>query len=50
MAAGAFTLQGLADELEQQGLKVDYKTVWTFVHEEGISPKKNRSRIRAAKA
>ena len=49
MAAGDFTLQGLADELEQQGLKVDYKTVWTFVHEEGLSFKKNRPRGRAAK-
>jgi putative transposase len=50
MAAGDFTLQGLTDELEQQGLKVDCKTVWTFVHEEGQSFKKNRSRLRTAKA
>jgi putative transposase len=50
MAAGDFTLQGLTDELEQQGLKVDCKTVWTFVHDEGRSFKKNRSRIRTAKA
>jgi putative transposase len=48
MAAGDFTLQGLTGELEQQGLKVDGKTVWTFVHEERQSFKKNRSRIRAA--
>ena len=50
MAQGDYTLQGLADELAQQGLKVDYKTVWTFVHDEGQSFKKNPSRIRAAKA
>jgi len=49
IAAGDFTLQGLTDKLEQQGLKVDVRTVWTFVHEEGQSFKKNRSRIRAAK-
>lgn len=48
LKAGAYTLQGLADELEQQGLKVDYKTVWTFVHDEGQSFKKNRSRRRTA--
>ena len=46
-----FTLQGLADELEAvRGLKVDYRTVWNFVHGEGLSFKKNRSRRRAAKA
>lgn len=45
MEAGNFTLQGLAGELEQQGLKVDYKTVWTFVHENGHSFKKT---LRAA--
>jgi putative transposase len=49
MKAGDYTLQGLADELEARGLKVDYKTVWTFVHDEGQSFKKNTSRIRAAK-
>jgi putative transposase len=50
IAAGDFTLQGLADELEARGLKVDYRTVWTFVHEEGQSFKKNRSRRRTRKA
>jgi transposase len=50
MKAGDFTLQGLAGELEQQGLKVDYKTVWTFVHGEGQSFKKNPSRRRTAAA
>ena len=50
MAAGDYTLQGLTDELEGQGLKVDYKTVWTFVHAEGQSFKKNASRRRTAAA
>ena len=47
---GDFTLQGLTDELEERGLKVDYKTVWTFVHNERLSFKKKRSRGRTAKA
>jgi len=42
-----FTLQGLVAELaEQRGLQVDYRTVWTFVHEEKLSFKKNRNRQR----
>ena len=41
-----FTLQGLVDELAERGLKVDYRTVWTFVHDENLSFKKNRSRRR----
>ena len=49
MEAGDFTIQGLADELEERGLKVDYRTMWTFVHEEGRSFKKNRARQRTAK-
>lgn len=45
MKAGDCTLQGLADELEREkGLKVDYKTMWTFVHAERQSFKKNSSR------
>ncbi len=47
---GNLTLQGLADELEAHGLKADYKTVWTVVHREGLSFKKNRSRRRTAQA
>jgi len=47
--AGEFTLQGLADELEVRGLKVDYRTMWNFVHREDMSFKKNRSRRRAGK-
>ena len=39
-----FTLQGLVAELAQRGLKVDYRTVWSFVHEEKLSFKKNRRR------
>ena len=30
-----------------RGLKVDYKTVWNFVHTEKLSFKKNRARQRA---
>ena len=49
--AGGFTLQGLADELEaEHGLKVDYRTMWNFVHGEGLSFKKNGARRRATKA
>ena len=51
MVGGDFTIQGLTDELEtQRGLKVDYRTMWTFVHRQGLSFKKKRSRRRAAKA
>ena len=35
------TLQGLADGLAARGLKVDYRTMWNFVHREGKSFKKN---------
>ena len=38
-----FTLQGLVNELaEERGLKVDYRSVWEFVHAEGLSFKKRR--------
>jgi transposase len=37
-----FTLRGLVAELAGRGLKVDYKTVWNFVHTEKLSFKKNR--------
>jgi len=46
---GGQALQGLASELEGRGLKVDYKTVWKFVHREDLSFKKKRSRQRATK-
>ena len=37
-----FTLRGLVRELAERGLKVDYRTVWSFVHEQKLSFKKNR--------
>jgi transposase len=39
---GAFTLRGLVRELADRGLKVDYRSVWNFVHAEKLSFKKNR--------
>ena len=38
-----FTLWGLVHDLAEHGVKVDYHTVWTFVHDEGLSFKKKRS-------
>ena len=39
-----FTLRGLVAELAaERGLKVDYRSVWEFVHAEGLSFKKNTS-------
>ena len=43
-----FTLRGLVAELAERGLKVDYRTVWNFVHAEGLSYKKKRAAKRAA--
>ena len=37
-----FTLRGLVHELAERGLKVDYRSVWEFVHAEGLSHKKRR--------
>ena len=37
-----FTLRGLVAELAERGLKVDYRTVWKFVHSEKLSFKKKR--------
>jgi transposase len=37
---GAFTLRGLAAELAARALKVDYRSVWNFVHAEKLSFKK----------
>jgi putative transposase len=37
-----FTLRGLVAELGERGLKVDYRSVWEFVHAEGLSHKKRR--------
>ena len=37
-----FTLRGLVVELAGRGLKVDYHSVWDFVHAEKLSFKKKR--------
>ena len=42
-----FTLRGLVVEFAERGLKVDYRSVWNFVHAEKLSFKKNRRRQRA---
>ena len=39
---GDFTLRGLVAELAEGGLKVDYRSVWEFVHAEKLSYKKKR--------
>ena len=41
-----FTLRGLVAELAGRGLKVDYRSVWNFVHAEKLSLKKKRYRQR----
>ena len=41
-----FTLRGLVAELADRGLKVDYRTVWNFVHAEKLTFKKNADRKR----
>jgi putative transposase len=40
--AAEFTLRGLVAELGEHGLKVDYRSVWEFVHAEKLSHKKRR--------
>jgi putative transposase len=45
-----FTLRGLVAELSGRGLKVDYRTVWSFVHAERLSFKKKRPSGRAKPA
>jgi putative transposase len=46
-----FTLRGLVDELSaERGLKVDYRTMWNFVHAERLSFKKKRGGQRARTA
>jgi len=45
-----FTLRGLVAELADRGLKVDYRTVWKFVHDTGHSFKKRRSSPRSSTA
>ena len=42
---GDFTLRGLVAELAaERGLRVDYVSVWRFVHAEGLTHKKRPSR------
>lgn len=46
-----FTLRGLVAELSaERGLKVDYVSVWRFVHAEGLTHKKRPSRPASASA
>jgi putative transposase len=43
-----FTISQLVGELQSiRGLKVDRRSVWEFLHAEGLSHKKNRSRTGA---
>jgi transposase len=39
--SGPFTLRKLTAELADRGVKTDVRAVWTFVHAEGLSFKKN---------
>ena len=45
-SGGDFTLRGLIVELAGRGLKVGYRSVWTFVHSERLSYKKKHHRPR----
>jgi transposase len=45
--AADFTLRGLVAELAERGLRVDYRSVWEFVHAEKLSFKKKRGGWRA---
>ena len=49
-AGSDFTLRGLVAELGGRGLKVDYRTVWNFVHAEKLSFKKKHPAGRAKPA
>ena len=40
--SGEFTLRGLVAELAELGQKVDYRSVWEFVHSEKLTYKKRR--------
>ncbi len=42
--SGSFTLQKLVKELAERGIKTDTRAIWTFVHAEGLSYKKNAVR------
>jgi putative transposase len=41
-----FTIRGLVDELQEHGVSVSYRTVWNFLHGEGLSFKKNSPSFR----
>lgn len=41
--SGRYTTRGLAAELMARGIKSDRRTVWMFLHAEGLSFKKNRA-------
>ena len=41
-----FTIRGLVAEFAERGLKVDYRSVWNFLHAEKLSFKKNSRRQR----
>ena len=41
--SGPFTTRGLTAELMARGIKSDRRTVWVFLHAEGLSFKKNRA-------
>lgn len=46
-----FTISQLVEELKsERGLKVDRRSVWEFLHAEGLSFKKNAVRARAGSA
>lgn len=45
-----FTLRGLVAELSDRGLRVDYRTVWAFVHRTGYSFKKSPNSPRSRTA
>lgn len=45
--AAPFTTRQLAAELVARGIKTDRRAVWTFLHAEGLSFKKNRGSSRA---
>lgn len=45
-----FTLRGLVSDLAGRGLKVDYRTVWKFVHATGYSFKKRPKSPRSSTA
>jgi putative transposase len=48
--SGGFTLRGLVAELAKRGFKIDYRTMWKFVHSLGLSYKKDRPGKRTAAA